>query len=102
LTLHFIDGTIGAGGINLGAEYQLNFNEMQAMGEDDCIKVNTKLNLVEGYANGKKSGNIYNQFITEGYFFKIPVTTEVDSPLTLNIVGANTTGASIDYNYIYF
>ena len=62
--------------------YKLGYSEITSLGDDE-IKINSKLNLIEGYKNGVKSGNIYNQYITEGEFFKIPMTTEKNAPLTL-------------------
>ena len=50
-----------------------DFNE-RLLGEN--VKLSLHLNLIEGYKNGKKTGRIYNQFITAGSFFKIPVTTD--------------------------
>lgn len=103
LTLQFpLSGIIPAGSIYIDANSQLNFNEIKQQNADDSIKINTKLNLIEGYKNGKKTGNIYNRHITKGFFFKIPVTTEIKEPLKLTITDANLAGAIIEYDYIYF
>ena len=100
LTLNFVDGIISAGGINIGADAQLNFKAISSQNEDDQIKINTKLNLIEGYKNGKKSGMIYNKYITSGTFFKIPISDDTDMYLTLNQI--KTYFDSIEYDYIYF
>lgn len=100
LTLNFVNGIISAGGINIGANNQLNFKAITSQNEDDQIKINTKLNLIEGYKNGKKSGMIYNKYITSGTFFKIPVSDGTDMILTLNQIKAYFD--SIEYDYIYF
>ena len=100
LTLNFVNGIISAGGINIGADAQLNFKTITSQNEDDQIKINTKLNLIEGYRNGKKSGMIYNKYITSGTFFKIPVSNGTDIILTLNQVKAYFD--NIEYDYIYF
>lgn len=100
LTLNFANGIISAGGINIGADSQLNFKTITSQNEDDQIKINTKLNLIEGYKNGKKSGIIYNKYITSGTFFKIPVSNGTDIILTLNQIKAYFD--NIEYNYIYF
>lgn len=100
LTLKFIDGIISAGGINIGADAQLNFKAIASQNGDDQIKINSKLNLIEGYKNGKKSGMIYNKYITSGTFFKIPVSDGTDMILTLNQIKAYFD--SIEYDYIYF
>ena len=100
LTLNFVNGIISAGGINIGADAQLNFKTITSQNEDDQIKINTKLNLIEGYKNGKKSGMIYNKYITSGTFFKIPVSNGTDTILTLNQIKAYFD--NIEYDYIYY
>lgn len=100
LTLNFVNEIISAGGINIGANNQLNFKAITSQNGDDQIKINTKLNLIEGYKNGKKSGMIYNKYITNGTFFKIPVSDGTDIILTLNQI--KTYFDSIEYDYIYF
>lgn len=100
LTLNFVDGIISAGGINIGADAQLNFKAITSQNGDDQIKINTKLNLIEGYKNGRKSGMIYNKYITSGTFFKIPVSDGTGMILTLNQIKAYFD--SIEYDYIYF
>ena len=100
LTLNFVNGIIPAGGINIGADAQLNFKIIISQNGDDQIKINTKLNLIEGYKNGKKSGMIYNKYITSGTFFKIPVSDGTDMILILNQIKAYFD--SIEYDYIYF
>lgn len=100
LTLNFVNGIISSGGINIGADAQLNFKTITSQNEDDQIKINTKLNLIEGYKNGKKSGMIYNKYITSGTFFKIPVSNGTDTILTLNQIKAYFD--NIEYDYIYY
>ena len=105
LSFNFNDGIIPAGGINIEADNQLNFKLIRRQGEDDQIKINTKLNLIEGYKNGKKTGNIYNKYITSGTFFKIPVSIDKEYPLQLVIDKENLLHQyfdSIEYDYIYF
>ena len=105
LTFNFKSGKIPAGGINIGSSSQLKFKQIESKNSDDQIKINTKLNLIEGYKNGKKSGNIYNNYITSGSFFKIPVTTATTTPLQLVIDSANSLQSyfsSIEYDYFYF
>ena len=104
LTLDF-DSTarvIPAGSIDIGADRKLWFREIKAQGEDDCIKINTKLNLIEGYKNGLKSGNIYNQHFEAGTFFKIPVTIDKSNPVQLVLDGVSNNFVGIEYNYLYF
>lgn len=74
LKLNFSNSAIPAGSLYLSSgSQQLNFARMIQKGADSGIQFNTKLNLVEGIDGaGKKTGNIYNEYITSGEFFKIP------------------------------
>ena len=105
LTFTFKNGVIPAGGINIGANSQLIFNQITSQNEDEQIKINTKLNLIEGYKNGKKSGKIYNRHIIGGTFFKIPPSTSTEQPIQLIIEQTNNLQdyfVDIEYDYIYF
>lgn len=58
---------------------------------DTHLLISSKTNLIEGIdTNGNKTGNVYNQFITAGDFFKIPV-------------GVSTFfgGGDLYYNFLY-
>ena len=104
ITFDFKEGAIQEGGIFLDADHQLNFEQMLPQGKDenkdDQVKINTKLNLLEGYRNGKKSGYIYNNAIIDGTFFKIPIG---ESVLTINQkANLSQNFNSIEYDYIYF
>lgn len=58
---------------------------------DTHFLVSSKTNLIEGVdTNGNKTGNVYNQFITAGDFFKIPVGTST-------FFG----GGDLYYNFLY-
>ena len=95
------------GSISIG-DKTLSWKGFKLESEDSKVGINSKLNLIEGYDNGKKTGNIYNKYFS-GFFFKIPVNKLVDasqqelkdkyeSPEML-INGA--TDVSIKYNYYY-
>ena len=104
LTFQFKGGLIPAGTIYIGTE-QLELKEMSSQNGDDLIKINTKLNLIEGYKNGVKSGNVYNRYISGGSFFKIPMTTDIIEPIELVISRDNflqNNYVDIEYNYYYF
>ena len=103
LRFDFQNGKIGAGQISITQDSSklLRWKEITAQGDDAYVKFNTKLNLIEGYrANGIKSGMIYNQAITNGEFFQIPLG---ESELVIADAAAyiNKT-APIEYNYYYF
>lgn len=96
---------IPAGSISIDSKSQLYFQQIKRKGTDTCVKINTKLNLIEGYVNDKKSGNIYNECVFKGTFFKIPITTEKDFPLQLVISNENQLAnyfMELQYDYIYF
>ena len=100
LTFEFSNGSIPAGTIYLDANSQLSIKQIPQQGQDTHIKINTRLNLIEGYINERKSGNIYNRYITSGTFFKIPISTD----LTMTIDESNLLNGcytSIEYDYIY-
>lgn len=104
LTLNFNnDGIIKAGYIRIN-EDALELQELKSLRNDDSVRINSKLNLIEGYKNGRKTGNIYNKYIINGDFFKIPVSRKMDPPLALDFSNSNLREAfaGIEYNYIYF
>ena len=99
---------ISKGSISIGSK-TLSWRDFQLEGNDSEVRINSKLNLVEGYdENGKKTGNIYNKYFN-GFFFKIPVnklldaskdelTEKYEAPV-MSISGVEK--ASIKYNYYY-
>ena len=87
--------------------YQLLFNDnILKKGNDAAIKINSMNNLVYGVdsvENGKPTGNIYNEYITGGHFFKIPVTyrgEENYSVVSLQL--GSISNAYIEYNYKFY
>ena len=101
LQLKFINGKIPSGNFFLEKTgEQLKWNEMPVKGEDTYIKFNSKLNLIEGYNSSNiKTGNIYNEYILAGSFFKIPVGEET-IVIDTNAVSA-VHEVPIEYNYYY-
>ena len=101
LSLQFKNGIIPAGQIYISVDGatrgQFTLKAITPINEDEEIRINTRLNLIEGYKNGKKSGNIYNKYITAGTFFKIPVSKNMIMYLPqFNYFN------SIEYKYVYF
>lgn len=89
------------------SELVFTISEGELAGEDTSIQVNSKVELIEGIdQNGDITGNIYNNGIGYGWFFKIP-QTDVDNYnyiIQINngnlvLTSANTT---IEYSYWYF
>lgn len=106
LTLNFkASGTIPAGGISLEGGELLNFNEISSQNGDDQIKINTRLNIIEGYKNGRKSGRVYNKHIINGSFFKIPIAKDVNNLPKIIIDNKDYLAQQVDniqYDYYYF
>lgn len=95
LAINFKDGKIEKGGINIEADRVLNWKEFKSKGNDVYVVIDTKMNLIEGYnADNKKTGQIYNEYIINGTFFKIPMG---ESTMGLTTV----TVSAIDYDYYY-
>lgn len=40
--------------------------------DDDAILIDSKLNIIQGLKNEELTGNIYNEYISTGTFFKLP------------------------------
>lgn len=95
LAINFKDGKIEKGGINIEADRALNWKEFKPKGNDAYVVIDTKMNLIEGYnADNKKTGQIYNEYIINGTFFKIPMG---ESTMGLTSVAVS----AINYDYYY-
>lgn len=73
-------------------------------GEDVAIQFNSKTNLIEGLdAQGTRTGNLYNEGITAGSWFKIPITTDgywYFQPIDYS--NTDNTNPILEYDYLYF
>ena len=80
----------------------LNFL-LVAQGGDTYVRFNSATQLIEGLAQSQDgkfelTGNLYNKYITEGDWFKIPVGESV-----INIVEtSHSDKPTIDYDYLYY
>ena len=76
--------------------------------DDWAIRFNSKNNLIEGInENGQITGSLYNQYITDGDFFKIPLGEEelilTNYPVTIETDnGEIKENIEIKYDYLYF
>ena len=94
---------IAEGQISIGNDRLLKWSEISAKGEDKYIKINTRINLIEGYnSNNFKSGNIYNKYIIAGDFFKIPLGESTLLTVDTNQDSYIGIEHPIEYNYYYF
>ena len=99
LRINFVGSTIPASKFYLDADNQLAWNVITKLNDDAYVVFNSRLNLIEGYnAEGRKTGNVYNQYITAGQFFKIPLG---ESTLSFDTSKGEPFASSIDYNYYY-
>ena len=91
---------IPAGKIYLSSSKFLQWEKMTKQAGDDYVVIDTRLNLIEGYKDAtNKSGNLYNQHITEGEFFKIPTG---DPVLTFDMGNLSGKDVQLEYCYYYF
>lgn len=80
------------------SEHQLFLKQIQLKGNDDSICINSANNLIEGYSQGKRSGNLYNEYKYAGEFFQIPIGDTI-----LTIIGLDDTNTiTITYDYLYY
>ena len=85
--------------LSMGAEI-LNFNTFSLKEGDIYYCINSKTNLIEGCdAEYTPTGNLYNEFIKSGNFFKIPVSN-LETTDTIAADGANI--VKIEYDYLYY
>lgn len=73
----------------------LEFNRIEKQGNDAYILINSKTHLIEGLdSNRRKTGNLYNKFITAGDFF--------DAPLGRSKLISNVAFDKMEYTPLYY
>ena len=74
--------------------------QFTAKGTDTHICFNSKTNLIQGYKNGKRTGNIYNEYIGNGHWFQIPT----NSSETYYFIPIDYSGSTpeLKYDYLYY
>lgn len=88
-----------AGGTSLKTISLGSFTKKSA--SESYIRINSKTNLIEGCnSNFKPTGNLYNQIITSGDFFKIPICNSASSSFKIHTDVSVI--ASVSYNYLYY
>ena len=114
VTIPFTNGTISNLKFYLSSSnttlvnYQLLLaNSIPKKGSDAAIKINTSNNLIYGVdsldENSKPTGNIYNEYITGGHFFKIPVTYKSEEDYSVvSLQLGSISNAYIKYNYKFY
>ena len=75
----------------------LNLKSFSLKNTDTGFQINTKTNLIEGFNAEGLTGNLYNKYIIEGDFFKIPPR---EKGYQISVTGA--TPIEIVYDYIYY
>ena len=95
-----ISALLGFGDGSSTSVGKLEFSQFALEPGDAYVFIDSKNNLVEGYNDkNKKTGTIYNQYIKDGDFFKIPLGEGA-----MQFTGINFTEGSepLSYNYYYF
>ena len=88
---------------------QLKLKSMEVKGSDVGVIIDTNTGLINGIASFSidqegnpiytTSGNLYNEYVDSGYFFKLQ-PNDYNLPSTLQITGGD--GFQIFYDYLYF
>ena len=80
--------------------YQLQFSNITQQKENDSyLRISSRTNLVEGCDSEKiPTGSLYNQFISAGDFFKIPLE-EAKFVINNFPTGSDVT---LNYDYLYY
>lgn len=101
--------TLNAFTLSLGSN-NITIGPIIRKGTDGGIRINGKLNLIEGIVgagdtiDNTPTGTIYNDCITNGDFFKIPITDDIEflqiSPVSGSL--STPTKAEIKYDYLYY
>lgn len=69
---------------------------------DTHICFNSKMNLIQGYSNGVRTGNTYNEFIGSGHWFKIPLNENNKNWYFVPIDYSDVTAPVLKYDYLYY
>lgn len=94
----------------------LRFSNLTLQSGDRYLVVDTATNLIYGENQlGKQTGNLYNQYLTGGEFFKLPVTQEQNTAVSSELVdycdyvwvnvarsSGNNPNFKMEYNYLYY
>lgn len=94
----------------LGGSEKLKIMSIEAEDDDTYIRINSASNLIEGGTLSNQgifipSGNLYNKYITEGDFFKIPAGADelglycYNQPSEGQAIKIN---LNVEYDYLYY
>lgn len=73
----------------------LQLSGVTQLGSDEYICIDTRTHLIEGLdAEMKKTGNLYNKFITSGDFFQLPVG--------VHYIRSNTAFEKVEFSSLYY
>lgn len=99
-----LNGYDGANVIHEIPAYKLGLNAFSLKQGDTSVSINSENCLIEGLdATGKKTGNIYNEYIRGGNFFKIPKGNYVITLAPYNVTfNMDETRIGLEYYYLYY
>lgn len=85
------------------SNYQIIFKSpIVKIGSDVGFIFDTKTNLLQGYdSEGNLTGNLYNKYIKNGYFYKIPILNDPTVDNRIYVVGT-VIPTELTYDYSYF
>lgn len=85
------------------SNYQITFKSpITKINGDVGFIFDTKTNLLQGYdSKGNLTGSLYNKYIENGYFYKIPILNDSTEDNKLCVVG-DVIPTELTYNYSYF
>ena len=88
--------------LNNGIDGIMGFSSITRKKNNDVkIRVNSRTNLIEGCdSSGNLTGSLYNEFLSSGDFFKIPVNSNLN--LYSEFTSIDAPCLKIDYNYLYY
>lgn len=88
--------------IKLNGTAELILSNVALKDDDAAIHYDSKTQLLEGMdADGEITGNLYNECISYGDLFQLPVTAATET-LILSLQGGTIVEDSLIYNFLYY
>lgn len=89
--------------INSDENRELTIQTFSKKGDDTAIVIDSKTNLIFGInAAGQKTGTTYNEFISSGHFFKVPVCGKDDGVFLGIKDGGPASDITLEYYWLYY
>jgi hypothetical protein len=86
--------------IYLNDEKKMRYKKIETSPGDEYIVINSEISLTEGADNlENKTGNIYDKYLLQGNYFKIPVG---EFSLGIRTKGCNIETGKLKFDCLYF